>query len=65
MDRLRALWQLLTLIPWPCQSCGFLNATPLLRWDTVKYQLICRECRYMQHYPGYILGLDPHPPRKP
>jgi hypothetical protein len=63
--RLRALWQLLTLVPWNCEECQAHNETSLVVWDTMKYRLLCRVCCRMQNYPGYIRGLDPHPPKEP
>ena len=59
--RLRALWQALELISWPCERCGQTQGTPRLFWDTVKYTLICRDCRYMQNYPVHIRRHDPYP----
>jgi hypothetical protein len=60
--RLRALWQALEIIPWTCARCHARQGTPRLLWDTVKYALICRQCRYLQNYPEYVRPIDPYPP---
>lgn len=60
--RVQTLEGLTTQIPWPCAYCSGENHTAAVLWDTVKYSLICRDCRSLQDYPNYIRQFDPRPP---
>lgn len=59
LRRLRVLWAALELVPWVCEYCLLPQETSALLWPELRYRLICRRCRKMQNYPGYIQPIDP------
>jgi hypothetical protein len=66
ITKVRVAWRqwrrILESYQWTCYHCRHANETPVLLWQSLKYYLICRYCRYMQSYPDHIRQQDPEPP---
>lgn len=58
-QRLRVLWQMTDLVEWTCEYCHNAQVCSMLLWPDLRYNLICRYCKFAQSYPGYIQNTDP------